>query len=105
MRLADLLDALPADAVLERPAEDPVIRGLTYDSRAAAAGDLFFALPGASADGHDYVAQAVGLGAVAVVAERRPPDAALAGRAVVRVRDSGYGMSPALDRRRFVTLR
>jgi hypothetical protein len=46
MRLSDLLDALPAGAVRERPAEDPVIRGLTYDSRAAAGGDLFFALPG-----------------------------------------------------------
>ena len=98
MRLADLLDALPADAVLERAAEDPVIRGLTYDSRAAAAGDLFFALPGASADGHDYVAQAVGLGAVAVVAERRPPEAALAGRALVLVRDSRRAMAKVARR-------
>jgi UDP-N-acetylmuramoyl-L-alanyl-D-glutamate--2,6-diaminopimelate ligase len=93
MRLADLLDALPADALLERPADDPVIRGLSYDSRAAAAGDLFFAWPGSRADGHEYVAQAVGLGAVAVVAERRPAEAALRGRALALVRDSRGAMA------------
>ncbi len=98
MRLADLLDALPADAVLERPAEDPVIRGLTYDSRAAAGGDLFFALPGSTADGHEYVAQAVDLGAVAVVAERRLPEAALRGRALVLVRDSRRSLAPIARR-------
>ena len=93
MRLSDLLDALAADAVLERPSEDPVIRGLTYDSRSAAGGDLFFALSGSAVDGHEYVAQAVDLGAVAIVAERRPPEAALRGRALVRVRDSRRSMA------------
>ena len=98
MRLSDLLDALPADAVRERPAEDPVIRGLAYDSRAAAGGDLFFAFPGASVDGHDYVGQAVALGAVAVVAERRPAESALRGRALVLVADSRRSLAPLARR-------
>jgi UDP-N-acetylmuramoyl-L-alanyl-D-glutamate--2,6-diaminopimelate ligase len=98
MRLSDLLDALPADAIRERPSEDPVIRGLAYDSRASASGDLFFALPGSSVDGHDYVAQAVALGAVAVAAERRPPEAALRGRALVLVADSRRSLAPIARR-------
>jgi UDP-N-acetylmuramoyl-L-alanyl-D-glutamate--2,6-diaminopimelate ligase len=75
-----------------------VIRGLTYDSRAAAGGDLFFALSGSAADGHEYVAQAVELGAVAVVAERRPAAGALRGRALVRVRDSRRSLAPIARR-------
>jgi len=98
MRLSDLLDALPADAVRERPAEDPLIRGLTYDSRDAAGGDLFFALSGSVMDGHDYVAQAVGLGAVAVVAERRPAESALRGRPLVLVADSRRSLAPIARR-------
>ncbi len=98
MRLSDLLDALPADAVRERPTEDPVIRGLAYDSRAAAGGDLFFALPGASVDGHTYVGQAVDLGAVAVAAERRPAEALLRGRALVLVADSRRSLAPIARR-------
>jgi UDP-N-acetylmuramoyl-L-alanyl-D-glutamate--2,6-diaminopimelate ligase len=98
MRLSDLLDALPPGAVRERPADDPVIRGLTYDSRAAAGGDLFFALPGSAVDGHDFVGQAVELGAVAVVAERRPADAVLRGRALVLVGDSRRSLAPIARR-------
>jgi UDP-N-acetylmuramoyl-L-alanyl-D-glutamate--2,6-diaminopimelate ligase len=98
MRLSDLLDALPAGAVRERPADDPAIRGLTYDSRAAAGGDLFFALPGSSVDGHAYVSQAIDLGAVAVVAERRPPEAALRGRSLVLVADSRRSLAPIARR-------
>jgi UDP-N-acetylmuramoyl-tripeptide--D-alanyl-D-alanine ligase len=41
-----------------------------FDSRAAAAGGLFLALPGARADGHDFAAGAVAAGAVAVLATR-----------------------------------
>ena len=49
MRLSDLVAALPADLAPRAvgrggPDEDPVIRGLSYDSRAVSAGELFFAL-------------------------------------------------------------
>ncbi|HTT52940.1 MAG TPA: UDP-N-acetylmuramoyl-tripeptide--D-alanyl-D-alanine ligase [Streptosporangiaceae bacterium] len=43
---------------------------VTIDSRAAAPGALFAALPGSRADGHDFAAQAVAAGATAVLASR-----------------------------------
>ncbi len=47
------------------------VEGLAYDSRKVRQGDVFFAVSGAFADGHDFVNQAVEQGAVAVVVERR----------------------------------
>ncbi|QIS10941.1 UDP-N-acetylmuramoyl-tripeptide--D-alanyl-D-alanine ligase [Nocardia arthritidis] len=41
-----------------------------FDSRRIGSGDLFLALPGANADGHDYARAAVAAGAVAVLAAR-----------------------------------
>jgi UDP-N-acetylmuramoyl-L-alanyl-D-glutamate--2,6-diaminopimelate ligase len=49
------------------------IRGLAYDSRQVQPGDVFVALKGLKAAGADYAAEAIGRGAVAVVADR-PPD-------------------------------
>jgi len=46
-----------------------VVRGLSIDSRAVSEGDLFAALPGERADGHDFLAEAVDRGAVAVLCE------------------------------------
>lgn len=43
---------------------------ICIDSRRAAPGSLFFALPGTQADGHDYIEGAVAAGAVAVVHSR-----------------------------------
>ncbi len=43
------------------------ISSFQVDSRQVAAGDLFFALAGAKADGHDYLAQARGRGAIGAV--------------------------------------
>ncbi|HEX3265762.1 MAG TPA: UDP-N-acetylmuramoyl-L-alanyl-D-glutamate--2,6-diaminopimelate ligase [Candidatus Limnocylindrales bacterium] len=48
---------------------DIVIAAVRDDSRAVEAGDLFVALRGLSVDGHDFVAQAIDRGAVAVVVE------------------------------------
>jgi UDP-N-acetylmuramoyl-tripeptide--D-alanyl-D-alanine ligase len=48
-----------------------MVRGpVVIDSRRAAAGTLFAALPGEHADGHDFAAAAVAAGAVAVLATR-----------------------------------
>ncbi len=83
IRLSALLAALPPElAPLSRPSVDPGIRGITTDSRAVAPGDLFVALRGANADGHDYLAQAAALGAVALLVEA-PRDGALPPAAVV----------------------
>jgi UDP-N-acetylmuramoyl-L-alanyl-D-glutamate--2,6-diaminopimelate ligase len=84
VRLAELLDTLPAAlAPKQRPTLDPVIRGIRYDSRAVAPGDLFVALRGATADGHAYLAQALALGAVALLVEEAPANAGNAAVAVV----------------------
>jgi UDP-N-acetylmuramoyl-L-alanyl-D-glutamate--2,6-diaminopimelate ligase len=71
-----------------------VIRGLCYDSRSVAAGDLFIALRGESFDGHAYLAQALERGAAAFVVEEIPQDLDLGGRPLVIVPDSRRALAP-----------
>jgi len=94
MRLSTLLAALPAKPRIEKPDADPVIRGVCYDSRAVAPGDLFFAIRGESSDGHDYLAQALDRGAEALVVEQTPPGLDLRGRPAVFVEDSRSALAP-----------
>ncbi|HTP32675.1 MAG TPA: UDP-N-acetylmuramoyl-L-alanyl-D-glutamate--2,6-diaminopimelate ligase [Candidatus Acidoferrales bacterium] len=69
------------------------VSGLEYDSRRVVPGALFFAFPGAKADGRGFAADAIARGAVAVVSESdRPPD--FAGR-WIRVRHGREGLSLA----------
>jgi UDP-N-acetylmuramoyl-L-alanyl-D-glutamate--2,6-diaminopimelate ligase len=73
IRLGTLLDALPPElAPKERPAANPGIAGVTIDSRRVAPGDLFVALRGANADGHDHLVEAAALGAVALLVDTAP---------------------------------
>jgi UDP-N-acetylmuramoyl-L-alanyl-D-glutamate--2,6-diaminopimelate ligase len=68
MELERLVAALAPEAVLGSP--DPVeVRDLAYDARAVTPGAAFFAVPGERADGHDFAAQAVENGAVALIVE------------------------------------
>jgi UDP-N-acetylmuramoyl-L-alanyl-D-glutamate--2,6-diaminopimelate ligase len=68
MHLERVIAALaPADVLRRAPVE---IGDLAYDARAAGAGSLFFCVPGSRSDGHDFAAQAVENGAVALVVER-----------------------------------
>ena len=46
------------------------VEDLAYDARAVRPGSLFFCVPGGRADGHDFAADAVAAGAVALVVER-----------------------------------
>src|SRR5690554_2552659 len=46
------------------------VTGVSIDSRTTKPGDLFIAIKGPSFDGHDYIQQAIGKGAVAVVVSR-----------------------------------
>ena len=69
-----------------------VVGGLAFDSRAVRPGDCFFAVVGTQADGHDYIAAAVGRGAAAVVCQRLPEPQA-AGVAYVVVEDSAGAMA------------
>jgi UDP-N-acetylmuramoyl-L-alanyl-D-glutamate--2,6-diaminopimelate ligase len=76
MRLSQLLSSLPTgmlpEAAALSAAHDPVIRGIAYDSRRVAAGDLFVALRGSEVDGHQFLANAVELGAAALLVESLP---------------------------------
>jgi UDP-N-acetylmuramoyl-L-alanyl-D-glutamate--2,6-diaminopimelate ligase len=102
MRLSDLLAALPPTlgATEQRAGQDPdpVIRGLAYDSRAVAAGDWFFALRGADADGHDYLENALALGAAALAVEQVPAGFDARGRAVVVLPDTRRALAPVSNR-------
>jgi UDP-N-acetylmuramoyl-L-alanyl-D-glutamate--2,6-diaminopimelate ligase len=69
MDLERLAAALGAVEVVE-PASVEVL-DLVYDARHARPGAVFFCVPGAHADGHDFASQAVENGAVALVVERR----------------------------------
>jgi len=62
---------LGVDAQVPQAAADVDVRSLAVDSRRVGPGSLFAALPGVNADGTDFAAQAVGRGAVAVLASRR----------------------------------
>ena len=50
------------------------ILNVAHDSRRVSPGDLFVAVPGVAVDGHHYVPNALGAGAVAVVVERLLPE-------------------------------
>src|SRR5919197_6190795 len=69
MQLERLIAALgPTDVVGGAPVE---ISELAYDTREVPPGALFFCVPGDRADGHDFAAQAIEAGAVALAVERR----------------------------------
>jgi len=69
MQLERLIAALaPTDVVGDGALE---IRELAYDAREVPRDSLFFCVPGAKADGHDFAAEAFERGAAALVVERR----------------------------------
>jgi UDP-N-acetylmuramoyl-L-alanyl-D-glutamate--2,6-diaminopimelate ligase len=98
------MSALRLSELLRRdvPA-DPVITGVTADSRKVAPGALFVALPGTAADGRAFIPQALSQGAAAVLAPA-DTDAGLAPvlvtsgdvrRAYAIAARSFYGTQPA----------
>jgi UDP-N-acetylmuramoyl-tripeptide--D-alanyl-D-alanine ligase len=64
-----------AAATAGRTTRDWRAQGVSIDSRSVGAGDLFVAIKGPRADGHDYVAAALAGGAAAALVSRVPPDA------------------------------
>jgi UDP-N-acetylmuramoyl-tripeptide--D-alanyl-D-alanine ligase len=72
--LAELEAATGGRAIACNPA-DVAFEHVTVDSRTAVPGDLFWALKGERHDGHDFVVEAVGRGAVACVIEQTNVDA------------------------------
>ncbi|MFF8944931.1 UDP-N-acetylmuramoyl-L-alanyl-D-glutamate--2,6-diaminopimelate ligase [Streptomyces sp. NPDC014864] len=85
--LAELAGQLGA-ATPEGAAE---VTGITHDSRAVRPGDLYAALPGARMHGADFVTQAAGLGAVAVLTDPTGAERAAATGLPVLVVDDPRG--------------
>jgi UDP-N-acetylmuramoyl-L-alanyl-D-glutamate--2,6-diaminopimelate ligase len=103
MRLRALLAALPPELepkcrILGTQDDDPAIHGIAYDSRLVSPGDLFFALRGSAADGHDYLAQTFERGAAAAIVELVPEHLDPSGRPVVVVPDSRQALAPISTR-------
>jgi UDP-N-acetylmuramoyl-L-alanyl-D-glutamate--2,6-diaminopimelate ligase len=72
VRLKDVLAGIPVVSLGGAAVEE--ISGITYNSRAVKPGFLFAALPGAARDGMDFVAEAAGNGAAAILsAWPKPP--------------------------------
>jgi UDP-N-acetylmuramoyl-L-alanyl-D-glutamate--2,6-diaminopimelate ligase len=62
--------------LVKRPlAVDPMVSGVTADSRLVRPGSLFAALPGSKADGRAYVEQALQAGAAAILSSEEMPQA------------------------------
>lgn len=72
MKLAEILAYLDDILEVTGTADGSLdIGGIAYDSRKVKENDLFIAIGGNKSDGHDYIAQAVEKGAVAVIGERK----------------------------------
>jgi UDP-N-acetylmuramoyl-L-alanyl-D-glutamate--2,6-diaminopimelate ligase len=70
MKLRDLFGD---DVTLDPQAAATEVGGLAADSRAAKAGELFFALAGSKTDGARFIDAAIAAGAVAVAGDHPPP--------------------------------
>jgi UDP-N-acetylmuramoyl-L-alanyl-D-glutamate--2,6-diaminopimelate ligase len=73
MNLAEVLAGVRLKEPLGAELAQVMVEGLAYDSRRVGRGSLFFAFPGARADGRSFANQAVKAGAVAVVSELTAP--------------------------------
>ena len=66
---------------------DVVINELVFDSRKAGLNDIYVAIRGAKADGHDYIEQAAYAGALMIVCEEMPENI-INGITYVQVKDT-----------------
>jgi len=67
------------------------VKGICFDSRKVRPGFLFIAVKGTQSDGHDYIAKAIELGAIAVVCEKLP-DTVTDKITFVSVKNSGQAL-------------
>ena len=66
-----------SDVIKQGRATDPMIAGVTADSRQVKPGFLFAALPGVKVDGRAFIPAAVAAGAAAVLVPSDTPDQAV----------------------------
>jgi len=89
MKLSELLKGIRVVSL--STTRDQEITGIAYSSRKVEPGNIFIALKGQKADGHDFLPEALQRGAVAIVSERPcPPEI---DRAWVQVLDSREAMA------------
>ncbi|HEY7299451.1 MAG TPA: UDP-N-acetylmuramoyl-L-alanyl-D-glutamate--2,6-diaminopimelate ligase [Xanthobacteraceae bacterium] len=93
-----LKNLLTVDAVSDARYAELDARGISADSRTVKPGDLFVALSGSKDDGLRFVPQAVTAGAIAVMAERVPPQPLPPGIAFVKVGDARRSLAIAAAR-------
>ena len=67
------------------------VKGICFDSRKVRPGFLFIAIKGTQSDGHEYIARAIELGAIAVVCEKLP-DTVTDKITFVSVKNSGQAL-------------
>lgn len=94
--LSEIADALSGRLV----GNDVGFSSVSTDSRAIQQGQLFIALTGPRFDGHDYLGEVAGKGAVAALVEREVPNVALP-QLVVRDTRMALGQLGALNRQAF----
>lgn len=94
LRLIELMNGISTDSILGADAGATEISGLSSDSRLIRPGFLFAALPGTDRNGRDFIGEAIGMGAAAVLAA---PGASLAGGAIPLLTDAN-------PRRRFAIM-
>ncbi|MDR2156393.1 MAG: UDP-N-acetylmuramoyl-L-alanyl-D-glutamate--2,6-diaminopimelate ligase [Clostridiales Family XIII bacterium] len=100
MKLKELFDGVEHDRIQGDPDTD--VTGVCVDGRLAEKGDLFVALTGARADGHDHIDQAAARGAAAALIRNADPSvvsrAAALDIAVLRVPDTREILSELVNR-------
>ncbi len=82
--VADLAQAIKANPVRD----NYVFTGVSTDSRTVKPSDCFFAIPGESFDGHDYVDDAFAKGAVCAVVSKDIPVGKPADKPILKVEDT-----------------
>ena len=96
LTLSELINALDAQLI----GDDASFNGVSIDSRAIQPGQLFIALTGPRFDGHDYLNEVAGKGAVAALVEREVADSALP-QLLVKDTRQALGQLGALNRAAF----
>ncbi|MCL2264728.1 MAG: UDP-N-acetylmuramoyl-L-alanyl-D-glutamate--2,6-diaminopimelate ligase [Treponema sp.] len=82
-----------AGLIETKPAHDPLVSSLEYDSRNVQPGSLFFALPGLHTDGSLYIDDAIKRGASVIVHENDITDKK-ENTVYLKVKDARFAMSP-----------
>ncbi len=97
MKLEELAASVPGAQLLRKA--DGEVRGITYHSGRVGPGDLFVAVPGFRADGHDFLGEALERGARALMVQEpsRLPTPLPEGIGVIKVDDCRSAMALAAD--------